>query len=173
MLSTSPSTFPSLLTALNWIHPAQHISRCPPALAAPRSCHPPHCKHPPSAPARLNSLVNVVPGRSAYYLDLYHSAHLLQSPSSPPSPCRPSYCHPAPGPSNLFMYRSCIWNTLSSPANTIQCTDVNRSGTHLTYGVRQCTWKLASFNTGRLDWRLGKWTATLIIWWVVGWTGDF
>ena len=25
----------------------------------------------------INSFVNVVPGRSAYYLDLYHSAHLL------------------------------------------------------------------------------------------------
>ena len=32
--------------------PAQHISRCPPALAAPRPCHPPRCQQPPSAAAR-------------------------------------------------------------------------------------------------------------------------
>ena len=46
------NTSSSLPTALSWIHPAQHISRCPPTLAAPRPCHPPRCQQPPSTPAR-------------------------------------------------------------------------------------------------------------------------
>ena len=130
--------------------PAQHISRCPPALAAPRPCHPPRCQQPPSAAARspLHSrqgctwtvIVSILSGSLPF---------CSPAPSAPPSPCRPSPspCQPAPGPTATFiLFHSRIWNgTLSSSVNTIPCTVVNRSGTHLTNGVRQCTWNLAGY----------------------------
>ena len=104
--------------------PAQHISRCPPALAAPRPCHPPRCQQPPSAAARspLHSrqgctwtvIVSILSGLLPFSSPV---------PSAPPSPtpCQPSPspCQPAPGPSPTFiLFHSRIWNKLANCTST-------------------------------------------------------